>query len=408
MSGHRCQALLQSRLSKRQRRFGERGQRQFPAGLILACRTLDRPRGLLQIAGVDGIEPAVVALAEVGTRHHMRRVDTICLQAAGDIGAQHLHGNLHGGRRDVDGLIGGQPGADQEENRIVQQRLRHAHLSLQVLAHQQMRARGETFGQQVGRQQTMSEAAEHHGQRMPDTAVRRVGGAARLLLLVAHIVERQLQRQPGLAQHGRVRARRGQAQRAQQGSLEALARPGDSRCRKRRQHDTRQHLQLVEPQVCRMHALFLHQVQRGGIGLVQAQRVFGVASHQVVDVLGQRLHAGAEHRERFLAGGHRAGVDGLEQAAQCLAIGIHAAQPDDMHRACGLMQLLAGQPQRSGIARAQRLRRLLDLVHVVAEFDGGIVERGTQAWREPGQHRQVALRRGGCLRRRNGSRLRRG
>ncbi|MNT10233.1 hypothetical protein D3C72_1450530 [compost metagenome] len=143
-----------------------------------------------------------------------------------------------------------------------------------------------------------------------------------------------------------------------------------------------------------MHALFAQVRQHARVGLEQAQRRFIVTGHQVVDILGQCLHAGAEYRQRLGAGGNGAGVDGFEQAAQGLAIRIGAVQPDDMHRAGGLVQVLAGQPQRGGVARAQRFGRLADLVDIVAKLGGGVFERAAQAGRKPRQPGQVA--RGGA------------
>ncbi|MNK96644.1 hypothetical protein D3C87_1169350 [compost metagenome] len=395
MSRSGAQAVLERGLGQRLRGLGQRSQREFPSGLIVGSRALDRGGGVLEVARVDRVEPAVVAPAIVGARHGVGRIDAESLQAARDVGTQHLHGGLHRRRRGVLRAIGRQAGADQQEHGIVEQRLRHAHLPLQVLAQQQVGARGEALGEQVGRQQPVRQRAEHHRQRQPDAPVRGIGGAARVLFVVANIVQRDLQRQVGFAQQRAVRAGRGQAQRLEQRGLEALARARDRRRGARGQHDAGQHLQFLQPQVGRMHALLLHQDKGVGVGLEQAQRILGIAGHQVIDILGQGLHAAPEHAERLRAGGDGTGVDGFQQAAHGLAVCIHAAQADDVHRPGGLVQLLAGQAQRRGVARAQRLGGLLDLVHIVAKLGGGVVQRGAQAWRKPGQHRQVALRHGG-------------
>ncbi|MGT2427793.1 hypothetical protein ACU4HD_01990 [Cupriavidus basilensis] len=59
------------------------------------------------------------------------------------------------------------------------------------------------------------------------------------------------------------------------------------------------------------------------------------------------------------------------------------------------MQMLARQAQRGGVARAQRFWRLLHFIDVMTQFGRGIVQRGAQARRQPGQHGKVARYRGG-------------
>ncbi|MCY1217124.1 hypothetical protein D9M72_290260 [compost metagenome] len=389
------QAALQRRLFQRLRGFGKRRQRGFPAGLV-AGRGLLQPRGgLLQVARIDRVEPAVVAQPEVGIGHRVRGVETEGRQRTRDVAA---HGSGAIGLDRVAGNRFGQPGAHQQEHGIVQQRLRHAHMPLLVLAQQQVGTSGKALGQQVGRQQPMRERAEHQPQHMPDAAVRVVGGAARLLLAGAHFVQRRMQRQPGLAQQDQVLARGGQAHGLQQRGLELLARARDGGGTARRQQHAGQHLQLVEPQVGRMHALLAQLRQHAGVGLEQPQRGLVVAGHQVVDIFRQCLHAGAEHRQRLRVGGELAGIDGLQQPAQRLAVRIGAAQPDNVHRAGGLVQVLAGKPQRGGIARAQRLGRLADFIDVVAQLRGRVFERAAQARREPRQPGQVARRAAGIVR----------
>ncbi|MCY1235628.1 hypothetical protein D9M72_482510 [compost metagenome] len=141
--GRLCQAALQRRLPKRLRGFGQRGQRGFPAGGFAGGGVLQPGGGLLQVARIDRVEPAIIALAEVRIGKRVRGIEAECRERARNISTQRSHALA------VTGPVAGQASADQQEHRVVEQRLRHAHMALQVLAQQQVGAAGKALGQQV-------------------------------------------------------------------------------------------------------------------------------------------------------------------------------------------------------------------------------------------------------------------
>jgi hypothetical protein len=184
------------------------------------------------------------------------------------------------------------------------------------------------------------------------------------------------------------------AQRGQQRQLELAAQARQPRQVARGQQQRRQVAQLVGPEVGGVDAFFAQAGEYGLIRLEQAQRLFGHAGHQVGDIFLQRLHGAREDIQRKRIGGERAGIDGFEQALGGLAVHIDAAQADDQQRAGSLVQVLAGQAQRGGVARPDHLGIGHDVGNVFAELAHRIVQRGTHVGRNPGQRGQIARRHG--------------
>lgn len=189
---------------------------------------------------------------------------------------------------------------------------------------------------------------------------------------------------------GRVR----QAQRGQQRHFEFAAQARQAHQIARRQQQRRQVAQLVGPQVGGMDALFAQASEHGLIGLEQAQRLFGHAGHQVGDILLQRLHGAREDVQGLRIGDQRTRIDGFQQALGGLAVHIDAAQADDQQRAGGLVQILAGQAQRGGVACPEHLGVGHHIGNVFTEFADRVVQRGAHVGRNPGQRGQIARRRG--------------
>ncbi len=143
-----------------------------------------------------------------------------------------------------------------------------------------------------------------------------------------------------------------------------------------------------------MDALFAQASEHGLIGLEQAQRLFGHAGHQVGDILLQRLHGAREDVQGLRIGDQRTRIDGFQQALGGLAVHIDAAQADDQQRAGGLVQILAGQAQRGGVACPEHLGVGHHIGNVFTEFADRVVQRGAHVGRNPGQRGQIARRRG--------------